>query len=166
MVEKKNEQKSIERMSTITIGVKTLTGKQINVQVHVADTIETLKFIFQMKEGTPRDQQRMIFEGKQLEDGRTISDYNIQNGDVVFMVYRLRGGGEGKMPPHATKLNKGANDVVDANNAYGERGVLCFGEQTNQQFVPYNGRFVSCKEFLFEGFTLELREKPKYSLAP
>ena len=51
MVEKKNEQKSIERMSTITVYVKTLTGKTIDVQVHDADTIETLKFIFQMKEG-------------------------------------------------------------------------------------------------------------------
>ena len=165
MVEKKNEQKSIERMSTITVYVKTLTGKTIDVQVHDADTIETLKFIFQMKEGAPRDQQRMIFAGQQLDDFRTFSDYNIQNGATVYMVYRLRGGGEGEMPPHVTKLNKGTDDVVDANNAYGERGVVCFGEQTNQQFVPYKGRFVSCKVFRFEGFTLELREKPKYSLS-
>merc|ERR1712224_910488 len=76
----------------IMIKVKTLTGKEIEIDIELTDTVERIKERVEEKEGIPPVQQRLIFAGKQMNDEKTAKDYNIEGGSVLHLVLALRGG--------------------------------------------------------------------------
>ncbi|GMM33100.1 NEDD8 family protein [Saccharomycopsis crataegensis] len=74
------------------IVVKTLTGKEVTLEIKPQDTVESVKEIMEEKEGIPPLQQRLVFDGKQLNDAQTMDDAGISEGSILHLVLTLRGG--------------------------------------------------------------------------
>jgi ubiquitin C len=79
----------IQTSSSIQVLIKTLTGKVIELTVETSDLVENLRNKIKNKEGIPPSQQRLIFGGNQLEDGKTLAEYNVENGSTIHLVLRI-----------------------------------------------------------------------------
>lgn len=121
----------------MNIVVKTPTGKITPLVVDANETIADVRFQIQDRDGIPPDQQRLIFAGKQLEDGRTPSDYGIKKDDTLHLILRLRGGGPGVAIGQFADVSDSSGLTAHAFSEHGpdwriaDPGLCLEGECTN-----------------------------------
>jgi len=159
----------------LALYIKTLTGKTIELKgLQLYTSIESIKLKIQDKEGIIANQQRLIFEGKQLRDDYNLKDYNIIDKSILHVILRLRGGGE---PPKPVQVNEDVErsfaelQITKDSSAPKERsvksapvskrGVICFGEKSNQAFKECT--FQKDDKIQSQTFIIELRMVSKYN---
>jgi hypothetical protein len=150
----------------IQVFVRILSQRTITIDIGLNNTIEDLKKVIYEREGSPTDSFRLVWKGKQLQNSKTIAEYNIENDSTIHLVLSLNGGQKTSETSESSvgqkKVQKSDKDVEEEKIMVGERGVICFSDKSNQKFGDYND-FKRDSSYDLISFTVEFRMVSKYT---